>query len=311
MKTTRLQTKLEAKQSKKQSKPSTRLIFGFVLLFVAAFLLGMLVMSNLNHSSTKHKVAVLHLDGVIVSQAFGYGRFTVANDFIEQLDKASSYDGIIIVIHSNGGSAFASAKIAKAIEKLRQQNKTVVAVIDAVGLSGAYLVAATCNKIYADELSLVGSIGVTASYLEIAELLERFNITYRRLVLGQYKDIASPLKHLTEKEKQLLMQKLQIVYDYFVNKVKQYRNVSDSAFNGEFFLGNEAKQLGLIDDFGGLQEAKQYFEQQLNTTVQLIEFAKPKSMLEKLLDRIGFVAYSAGFNFALGFVNALNDNFIA
>src|SRR3989344_382548 len=203
-------------------------------------------------------VALISVDGIIVGgKGDDYFFESVASspdiiELIEEADENSNIEAIIFEINSPGGSAVASEEIASAIKKI---NKTTVAWIREVGASGGYWVASSTDYIVANRASITGSIGVIASYLEFPGLLEEYNVTYRRLVSGRYKDIGSPFKEMTEEENAIFQQTLDELRDYFVDEVAKNRNMSrkdvDKIANGLFFLGSQAKGLGFVDELGG------------------------------------------------------------
>ena len=103
-------------------------------------------------------------------------------------------------------------------------------------------------------MSITGSIGVSGSYLEISGLLERFNITYQNLTTGKYKDTMSPFRKLEEEEKEMILKKLKIIHNHFIEEVAKNRNLDkeevERLANGMFYLGTEAKELKLVDALG-------------------------------------------------------------
>ncbi|MBI2130309.1 S49 family peptidase, partial [Candidatus Woesearchaeota archaeon] len=149
------------------------------------------------------------------------------------------------------GSPVASEEIANAIKKT---NKTSVAWIREIGTSGAYWVASSTDYIIASRVSITGSIGVIASYTEFSGIMKDYNLTYRRLISGKYKDIGDPFKELVPEEQEILQSYLDSIRDYFVEEVAKNRNMKkqevEKAANGLFYLGGEAKKLGLIDEIG-------------------------------------------------------------
>ena len=113
--------------------------------------------------------------------------------------------------------------------------------------------------IIADEMSITGSVGVLSSYLEFSGLLEKYGIEYERLVAGDLKDVGSPFRELNENEKRLMNAKLKKIQDLFINEVASNRKLNNEQIeeirHGFFYLGIEAKELGLVDEFGGRDEA--------------------------------------------------------
>ena len=232
-------------------------------------------------------VAVIPVKGVIVTEPSG-GFYDQGNavsselvKFIKQASEDSSIKAIVLDIDSPGGSPVASDEIATALKKA---NKTTVSVIHELGASGAYFVASATNKIYANRLSWVGSIGVIGSYVEYAGLMKQYNLTYRRLVAGKYKDAGSPLKEMTPEEQALFQSELNKVYDVFVDEVATNRNLSREKVlelaTGFVYLGTEAKELGLIDKVGTLDDAYADLEKELNITVEPIPYEHTPSIFD-------------------------------
>lgn len=179
-------------------------------------------------------------------------------ELLKRADENPSVKAIILEIDSPGGAVIPSKEVT---EKILEIEKPVVALIRGTGASGAYWIASASDWIVADELSVVGSIGVVSSYLEFSGLLEEYGVTYQRLVTGEFKDTKTPFKELTSKEEEYLMKKLQGIHNYFVEDVAANRNMSVAKVGrlatGEFFLGQEAMELGLIDELGNMEIAEE------------------------------------------------------
>ena len=112
--------------------------------------------------------------------------------------------------------------------------KPTIALIREIGTSGAYWIAASADRIVADELSLTGSIGVTSSYLEFEGLLNRYDINYQQISAGKYKELGNPLKELTEEERQTLQEKINkiLISNYNFSNKPAY---GDYLFKGNFY----------------------------------------------------------------------------
>jgi protease-4 len=260
-----------------------RAIKAVILILIALFLAVMVL------SFAKGKfgnVAVIEIGGVIAtegSDSIFSGQITSSEEIVNEIKKANKDEdikAILFKINSPGGSAVASAEIAEAIKKV---NKTTVALVREIGTSGAYWAASACDKIVAHPLSMTGSIGVIGSYLEFSGLLERYNVTYERLISGKYKDMGTSLKELTPEERQIMQSTMDQIREYFVNEVAKNRGMSVSKVNeiatGRFYLGSEAKELGLIDVLGGEDEALQLIKQEANITeLKLVKYEKPKGL---------------------------------
>ncbi len=226
---------------------------------------------------------------------------------IEEVGKNDNIKGVIFDINSPGGTVVGSQEIADAVKNL---NKTKYAIIRDVGASGGYWVASATDKIYASPVSVTGSIGVISSYLEFNELFEKYGINYERLVSGERKDIGSPYRKLTKEEKELLQNKINKVYDYFVNEVAKNRKLSyeevKKIATGEFYLGMEAKELKLIDEFGNKQKVIEDMKNKLNLKDIIIKESKKETSLLNILTNLG--AYNFGRGFATAFINYNTEN---
>ena len=167
-----------------------------------------------------------------------------------------------------------------------REKKPVISVIREVGASGGYWIASSTERIFANQLSTTGSIGVISSYLDFAGLIENYNVSYERLTFGKYKDAGSPYRHLTSEERGIMLSKLDIVGNAFIDTVATNRNMSRDKVaqyaTGMAFLGKEAMEMGLIDEYGGRDEAVKYLENKLNITVKLTEYQKAPTLVEVL-----------------------------
>src|SRR3989338_6201720 len=265
-------------------------IFVLLLLSVVGFIaVGIIsVFVGVDVESLSGNVALIQIEGVIVATDPNglFETVTTSTDTIELIEKAdknSNIKAIILEINSPGGSAVASQEIAEAVKKT---NKTTVAWIREVGASGAYWIASSSDHIVANRVSITGSIGVIASYLEFPGLLERYNVSYQRLVSGKYKDMGSPLRELTDEETVIFQQTLGTIRDYFAGEVAKNRNMSkkdvDKIANGLFYLGAQAKDLGLVDELGGKDEAIRYIENREKIKAEVVEYKTEKSLLDLL-----------------------------
>lgn len=263
----------------------------FILAFFGFIAVGILsLFAGIDVESLSGNVALILIEGVITGSEndFLFDASSVSTEIIELIEKADenpNIKAIIFEINSPGGSAVASEEIANAVKKV---NKTTVAWIREVGASGAYWIASSSDYIVANRVSITGSIGVIASYLEFPGFLEDHNVTYRRLVAGKYKDIGSPFKEMTNEEQEIFQKNLDVIRDYFVSEVAKNRNLDkkdvEKAANGLFYLGVQAKDLKLIDELGGKDEAIDYVERKENIKAEIVEYKKEEGLLELLAD---------------------------
>lgn len=263
----------------------------FLVIFLIAFFMPSAPLIGGN-------VAVVPIKGMITTDGSGdlFEKSGVESEkvvgWIKKADEDQGTFAILLEINSPGGSPVATDEIARAV---KEANKPVVAVIRESGTSGAFWIAAAADYIFANRMSVTGSIGVIGSHLEFAGLLKDYNVTYRRLVAGQYKDAGSRWKEMTPEEQELFQKMLNKIQVEFVQEVSTNRKLPiekvQEIANGFVLLGSEAKELGLIDALGNKDDAVKYIEQKFNITAKLYEFKPSKSFFEEL---IGVSSYNVG-----------------
>ncbi len=260
--------------------------FVFIVVSLFAFLIAGSFGSQDVSTSGIGNVALIPIKGELVTESASFlpGTETSSHDLVKLIEKADKDDfieGIIFEINSPGGSAIASDEVAEAIKAVKKPN---VAWIREEGASGAYWIATSTDYIVANRMSIVGSIGVTASYLRLGGLLNKYNITYERMVSGRLKDEGSPFRDATPEEKEKLQAILDKIHSEFIEQVADGRNMSRQSVEriatGEVFLGMDAKEIGLVDELGGKAEAIKYLEEKLERKASIVEYKKKRSILD-------------------------------
>lgn len=254
-----------------------------LLLYISAFF----VAKNIQEIPIGNKIAVVPVYGFItignhesiIQQPVASSNAIIAS--LEQAEKDSSVKAIILEINSPGGTVVASYEIAN---KVKSMNKPVVALIREVGASGGYWIASAADKIVANPMSITGSIGVIASYLEYSGLMEKYGVKYEQLTAGEYKDLGTPYKTLTEKEKAVIQQKINLIQNEFIKEVSKNRNKDLSKYaTGLYYLGTEAKDLGLIDYLGDKNLAVDIAKQLANIKdAELVSYKESENILSFL-----------------------------
>ena len=197
--------------------------------------------------------AVVDLEGVILSP----------KDMVEQLRKYgddSSIKAIIIHVNSPGGGAAASEEIYREVLRIRDvKKKRIVASIETVGASGAYYVSSATNKIFADQASIVGSIGVIAEWYNYEELLKWAKLQAIVLKAGEFKDTGSPVRPMTPAERAYMQGLIDNMHGQFIHSVAQGRRMKDEEIRplavGKVWTGEQAMPLKLIDQVGDFRAA--------------------------------------------------------
>jgi protease-4 len=198
-------------------------------------------------------IAVIDVSGVILSP-------DTVNGQLKKFGEDSSVKAIILHINSPGGGAAASQEIYHEVLRVRQENKKqVIASIESVGASGAYYIASGCDKIYANDASVVGSIGVIMEWTNYGDLLRWAKLKNVVIHAGELKDAGDPSRELTPKEEAYFQSLVDNMYTQFVHDVATGRHSSDDKIRplatGQVWTGQQSLPLGLIDKVGGYRVA--------------------------------------------------------
>ena len=273
------------------------LFFGFLIFLVIGAFAGPTVIGTGN-------IAVIPIKGLILTEEdFGaFSRPSLSSTdivaWIQDAEEDPTIEAIIFEVDSPGGTPVATEEVADAIRKME---KPSVASIREIGASGAYWIASATDRVFANRMSVVGSIGVLASYVEVAGTLERYNATYRSLTAGEFKDTGSPFKRLTPTEEEMLQKQLDRIHTIFIQAVAENRGLPEDKVraiaNGWVYLGEEALDIGLIDEIGSFDDAVNYLEDELDITADIIEYRKPKTFFEGAFGVVRESAYFMGQGF--------------
>jgi len=177
---------------------------------------------------------------------------------IVEFRKNDRVKAIVLKIDSPGGSVGPTQEIYREIRKTIDV-KPVVASIEATAASGGYYVASAAGRIFANPGSITGSIGVVMEFIRIDDLLSKVGINFEVIKSGDFKDIGSPHRELTERERELLLELMLDIKNQFIAEVALGRNLPEDQVrelaDGRIFSGAKAKELGLVDDLGNFRDA--------------------------------------------------------
>jgi protease IV len=233
----------------------------FFLFVLAVFTLVYLTLRSNQETTFRgfgNKIGVVDLEGVIIDPS-------VVVPQLKKFGDDDSIKAIILHVNSPGGGVAASEEIYREVKRVRdEKHKRIVASISTVGASGAYYVSSATNKIYADKGSIVGSIGVIASWTNYGDLLHWAKLKDITMKAGEFKDTGSPTREMTPAEKEYLQSLIDNMHTQFIQAVADGRNsdgrkvkVEDiqPIANGKVWTGEQALSLKLIDQLGDFQAA--------------------------------------------------------
>lgn len=209
-------------------------------------------------TSSPH-LAVIDVNGVISGT-----NEANSHDINKALTKAFENEqakAVVLNINSPGGSPVQSDEIWLNMRELKKQypDKKLYATIGDMGASGAYYIASAADEIWVNPSSLVGSIGVIMPNYNVEKLMDKLGVKDRTMTAGEYKDILSMSRQLTDFESQHVEGVLANVHQHFIDAVKQGRGKrlkdpeANHLFTGLFWTGEQAITLGLADKTGGVQ----------------------------------------------------------
>ncbi|MBI5788626.1 MAG: signal peptide peptidase SppA [Candidatus Schekmanbacteria bacterium] len=242
-----------------------------VLCFVLLMLVG--VWMGKRDYVGPDKIALVRVEGVIAD----------SRDVLKQLDEYHKNDtvkAILLRIDSPGGGVAASQEIYQAVKKITEEGKQKVVVsMGSVAASGGYYIACAADSIIANPGTITGSIGVIMEFANIEELIKKVGVKTTVVKTGPHKDLGSPTREMTPEDLAVMQEMIDDVYDQFLQAVSEGRDMEIEQIkplaDGRIYSGRKAKELGLIDDLGNINEALEVTAQMAGIT------ARPLVILEE------------------------------
>lgn len=273
-----------------RAKRRWSIFFRLALLAIVVLIIWVAFFANTGVSSTvpvgKH-VALVQINGVI--DANGLNSANSVNDSLQKAFDAVDSVGVILKINSPGGSPVQSGMIYDEMQRLRKAHpdKTLDVVIEDLGASGGYYVAAGADKIYVNRASLVGSIGVLMDGFDATELMNKVGVQRRLLTAGKNKALMDPFTKQTPEQTEYLKDMLEDIHQQFIKAVKDGRGdrlkETPDMFTGLVWTGDQAVKLGLADDFGTVNGvARDVFK-----VTNVVDYTETDGLPDRLLKKFG------------------------
>lgn len=259
--------------------------FGFFKLFSE--------MMQKSRAATKPQIAVVYLDGMIVTgktedDIFGDSGLVGSTTLRRTLAKARTDDqikAVVLRISSPGGSAVASDIIWHATKALGKEKPLIVSMGD-VAASGGYYTAVAGSTIFADPGTITGSIGVVGGKLVTSGLWDWAGISFHEISRGQHADLYNTNRPFTEEQREIVRGNMRDVYEAFKERVREGRedrleDELDDLAGGRVFTGRQARANGLVDQLGGLQAAiKHAASEAAISNYEIVQLPEPKNFFE-------------------------------
>ena len=260
----------------------------FFVVYLIIFLVAFVGSRNADTlmSSSRH-TALVSLVGVIAD-----GENASANNIVSGLRAAFENENsaaVILSINSPGGSPVQSAYINSEIKRLRElhPSKPIYAVVSDICASGGVYVAVAADKIFANESSIVGSIGVRMDGFGLEGTIEKLGIERRLLTAGEHKAVLDPFSPENPVEKQHVQTLLNEIHQEFIDVVKEGRGdrlANDpKLFTGLFWTGTKAMELGLIDGMGSAG----YVAREVVGAEEIVDYSYQEDFFQRFAGRIG------------------------
>ena len=237
-------------ESEKKNSSFVRRLFFLVLILFA--LIGILSLASewIPEQRAQNRIGVIDVTGIIS------GSQHIVNQ-VKKFRQDKRIRGIVLRIDSPGGSVGPSQEIYDEVLKTREGGKIIYASMGAMAASGGYYIASAAEKIFANPGTLTGSIGVIMAFTNAKGLMEKIGLQPKIIKAGEYKDIGSPARAMTEKERNLLQSVVDDVHQQFIEAIASGRGISieevTTIADGRIFTGRQAHSLNLVDELGGLQ----------------------------------------------------------
>ncbi|HEX4915462.1 MAG TPA: signal peptide peptidase SppA [Vicinamibacterales bacterium] len=249
----------------------------------------------------RSKIAVINAAGVINSGRSGFdpvnGAVVGADSLVEYIREARaerSIRAIVLRVDSPGGSSTASDLIWRELSISRENQRPVIVSMSDLAASGGYYIALGGDAIVAQPGTLTGSIGVYTGKFVTTGSLDKLGANIEATSHGKHAEMYSPDRRFTPEERQKVRESMQLVYDQFIERTAAARHMPpekvDEVAQGRVWTGEQAKQIGLVDELGGLYKAidlaKQRARIAADEEVHLVVYPPRRSFYEVLSDEI-------------------------
>lgn len=240
------------------------------------------------------RIVLLTIEGTILSNGAS-GLFNTASydhqlfmNELQSIEADDSIKGIILSVNSPGGGTYESAQIKDKLVEIKEKTKKPLYVsMKNIAASGGYYVSANAEKIFATDETLTGSIGVIMSGSNYSGLFEKLGISDTTIKSGEFKDIGSASRPMTEGDRAILQQMIDDSYSRFVNVVATGRHMDESRVrelaDGRIYDGAQAKAAGLVDEIGYQEDVIKAMRKDYNLKdAELFEYQAASPSLSSL-----------------------------
>lgn len=236
-----------------------------------------------NETPPKKKVYVLSFDGDInASQTEN-----LREEITALLQNATPQDEVVVKVESPGGVVHGYGLAASQLLRIRERGIPLTVCVDKVAASGGYMMACVANRVIAAPFAIVGSIGVVAQVPNLNRVLKKHDVDYKEYTAGEYKRTVSLFGEITPKGEEHFVERLQDTHVLFKNFVHQFRPQIDlsKVATGDYWFGEEAKLLGLVDELKTSDDYLLSFEK--DTPIFELSYQVKQTLSDRLSGVVG------------------------
>jgi protease-4 len=246
-----------------------------------------------NKRSSDNKIALVYAEGDIVDGE-GSPQSVGGETFARQMRRIrldEDVKAVVLRINSPGGSATASEVIQREV-RLTREKKPVIVSMGNYAASGGYWIATAANYIFAEPNTITGSIGVFGLQFNVQKLANDNGLSWDVVKTGRYADSATVSRPKTPQELAIAQKMVNNIYNQFLDKVAEARKLPKQKVaqiaQGRVWSGRDAKQLGLVDEIGGIDAAIEYAAGQakLGEDWELQDYPEDRSLEERILEKL-------------------------
>ncbi len=212
-------------------------------------------------------------------------------DALRQAEDDDSVVGVVLEINSPGGGATASDQMYQHITDFKENSdKPVVASFGSVAASGGYYIATAADEIFSERTTLTGSLGVVLPLLNFSEAADDLGVEQNAITSGEFKNMGSQFKDLSKREREIFQSYVDSGYDQFVEVIVEGRGLPEQRVreiaDGRIYSAVRARELNLVDELGGLEEAIKDSRQKADAeNARAVRYVQPESFSDALLGR--------------------------
>lgn len=260
----------------------------FTLFFLAIILIAVFASKQIEQVSLKpyapfsSHLVELQINGPILEEEPWLG-------FLRDIESNTHCKGLLIRVNSPGGAVGSSQELYREIKKISKKIPVAVSMGN-IAASGGYYLSLGASKIFANEGTLTGSIGVVMQFPQVKGLMDKWGIGLETITSGEYKASGDPFKNITDKERSYFESLLTSVHWQFREAVHQERKLEMEKVlpitEGQVYTGKRAKELGLVDTLGTGEDARRYIQQKVKngTDLKWVVLPPEKEWFEKIIE---------------------------